>query len=412
MNGTSMGWSDAYYARPEVVRDKVVRCDVDVPLSTIAFLHRSRVSDVEFTGDLSGAHSRIIWEEIGPCRQAGGGAHDRLSEPLLANACSAEGFAHAARLGAGGLGLVRGEFLFAVAVVGMLDGRFHDGRTVADVLTAEGDWRALGHILDDDRLREELAERFLAELHAAGRLFQPGAPVFVRCFDYGDAYSATGGQRGTPLLLNRLPGSITFLARVLAEAQEQHPTRFVLGLPLVSSYAELAAGLEIAERAGVRFGDGGPGFGWEVETPAACLCTGLWADQLQRERGVRVELCGIGTNDLTQFTLARPRREATRPIEGRHEAHPAVLALLTRLARDCGTRSLTAVLSGVAGEDPGYRAFARELGFLVSCPVPALHLSARPPVPVLEQAVEADGLADGTGVAEAVGWSLEPSSLP
>ncbi|MGN9813383.1 putative PEP-binding protein [Micromonospora sp. BQ11] len=180
-------------------------------------------------------------------------------------------------------------------------------------------------------------------------------------------------------------------------------------MPLVATYAELTETVAIAGRSGVTFAATPedltrPGFGWEVETPAACLCTGLWSDHLEREYGIVPALCGIGTNDLTQFTLARPRRKPVRLVKARHEAHPAVLALLGKLAEDCTGRGISAVLSGAAGEDPGYRAFARQLGFLVSCPIPALMTAADDRLtPVLTQAVMADRLVDAYGVADAIG---------
>lgn len=414
MDQPPVRWSPDYYTRPEAVRGKVVRCDVDVPLSTVAFLHRAGASDVEFAGTLSAAHSSILWEEVGAWQRDPDTFLDPAAEPLLVNACTTAGFTRAGAMGAQGVGLARGEFLFAVALADMLDLGFVDGRTVVDVLVAEGESRTLGRVLLDQRLRGVLYDRFEETFDAAGKSFDAGAPVFVRCFDYGDAYGVGGGeQRGTSLLLDRMPEAIGFLVRALADANARHETRFVFGLPLVSSYTELAAVQRIAREAGVVF-DGTAaslGFGWEIETPAASLCTGLWADHLAREFGTPVTLCGIGTNDLTQYTLARSRRDIPRPTNGRHEAHPAVLALLTRLAEDCQARSLTAVLSGDAANDPGYRAFARELGFLVSCTIPALGRTQQSGTPVLDQAVSAEGLTGVAGLAEAIGTPSRTSLL-
>lgn len=411
MSETLVDWSSTFYRSPELVAGRTVHCAVDAPLPAVAFLERVGVAGVQFTGELAAAHAAILWDEIASWRtSADGGAGPPLGEELLANACTADGFKRAAELGSVGLGLVRGEFLFAVGVAALVDQQFTGGGTVADALTSDGEWRTLCRLLADQRLRRMLAEQLMFILDAADSAFPPSAPVFVRCFDYGDAYSGTGGGlRGAALLLDQLPEAVVFLANIVAEAQARHAVRYVFAMPMVATYAELTETVALAGRGGVTFAASPddltrPGFGWEVETPAACLCTGLWSDHLEREYGIVPALCGIGTNDLTQFTLARPRRMPVRLVDARHEAHPAVLALLGTLADDCTGRGISAVLSGAAGEDPGYRAFARQLGFLVSCPIPALMTVAHDRLtPVLTQAVAADRLVDAYGVADAIG---------
>lgn len=412
MEHTPLDWRDAYYRRPSEVAGQVVRVRVDAPLFQIAHLHRSGVRNVDFSGKVTSAHARTLWEEIGAWDETSPpAAHPVTDARMLANACTAGGFRSAVREGASGAGLVRGEFLFAVVVSSLLGERLADGTTVLESLCDEGDFATLAQILRTPPLRSRLAQGFTSALDAAGAAFPSGALVFVRAFDFGDAYTAHGGPRGIGLLLERLPEAIVFLAEIVAAVQDRHDVRFVFAPPMVTSYAELTSAVSLMEEAGTPFataaGDG-PGFGWEIETPAAALCTGLWADHLLREHELAPAACGIGTNDLTQFTLARSRR-SDHPGPGRHEAHPAVLALLARLAADCADRGLTAVLSGAAAEDASYRHFAHSLGLLVSCTPYALQRAGdATALPILDQAVTADALRDAGGLHNIIVWRRRP----
>ncbi|WP_327257054.1 putative PEP-binding protein [Streptomyces sp. NBC_01244] len=406
-------WSDAYFAHPQDIHGRTVRVEVDAPLYEIAHLWRHGASALEFRGSVAAAHARTLWEEIGPWGADGAaspGIATADGRPVLVNACTEAGFRRAAAAGAAGVGLVRGEFLFALAVATLFEEKFDDGSTVLESLSSEGDFATLTRLLHTPELCTLLGRPIAAALDAAGSAFPAGAPVFVRLFDFGDAYTSQGGPRGTALLLEKLPEALDFLARILWEVQSRHTVRFVLAPPMVSSYAELTSVLSRLARIGLSpaSGDsaatGQPGFGWEVETPAAALCTGLWADHLLREHRLTPAVCGIGTNDLTQFTLARGRR-TTPSAPGRPEAHPAVLALLARLAADCQDRGITAVLSGAAAEDSGYRNFGDSLGLLASCTPYALFEDAgAESAAILEQAVSVDALPGVGGLPEVIVW--------
>lgn len=395
-------WTESLYQHPEQVADRVVRCAPDAPLMRIAFLWQSGAAALEFTGALAGGHAAALWDEIGSWQRDAAPSDARADPYMLVNACTPGGFTRAAQLGARGAGLVRGEFLFAIAAAALLRHPLPDGTTVGRSIVEGGEFATLERLLADPASRRALDEQFTRILDGAAAAFPPDSLVFVRLFDFGEAYLADGGPRGIRLLLERLPESVVFLARVLDRTGARAGVRFVLAPPMVSSYAELEATVELVRRDGIELGSA-VNFGWEVETPAAALCTGLWADHLRREHDVRPSACGIGTNDLTQFTLARSRRTAGPVPAARPEAHPAVLALLGRLADDCRSRQIPAVLSGAAGEDTAYRGFARDLGLLVSCPVPALlNPAGHGPDAIAAGSAAADGLPGHAGIAEMI----------
>ena len=398
-------WTDALYRDPSRVVGRMVRCSPDAPLVQVAVLQRAGAAAIDFAGAWSGAHARILWDEIGAWRADQGAA--RAEPDTLVNACTAGGFDRAGALGAAGAGLVRAEFLFAVAAAALLDLPLPGGVTVGQSLTEVGELGTLARILEDPVSRDALAAEFMTNLAGAGRSFPTDSLVFVRCFDFGDAYQADGGPRGINLLLRQLPTAVTFLAEVLTDLQSAYSVRFVLAPPMVASYADLAETADLAGLTESKTGARRIGFGWEVETPAAALCTGLWADQLVRHAGVGVTACGIGTNDLTQFTLARNRRGTTSGVisTDRPESHPAVLALLTRLATDCQDRGIPAILSGAAGEHPGFRGFARAAGLLVSVPITSLAVTSDARIDLfLTRSAAVDQLPDVHGLNTAIDY--------
>ena len=80
-----------------------------------------------------------------------------------------------------------------------------------------------------------------------------------------------------------------------------------------------------------------------VETPAAAVL----ADELAREAA----FFSVGTNDLTQYTLAADRQNA-KVAAFCDPCHPAVLALLAHVARVANAHGIRAGVCGEMGADP------------------------------------------------------------
>ena len=114
-------------------------------------------------------------------------------------------------------------------------------------------------------------------------------------------------------------------------------------LPMVTDLAEIRAVRARIREACRRLGRHEPiELGAMIETPASALM----ADALARE----VEFFSIGTNDLTQYTLAMDRGHAQ--LAARLDAlHPAVLRLIARTAAAArAARRRTAVCGGLASD--------------------------------------------------------------
>ncbi|UED86728.1 phosphoenolpyruvate--protein phosphotransferase [Streptomyces profundus] len=209
---------------------------------------------------------------------------------LLANVGGPADAVAAARLGARGVGLFRTEFCF----LGNTDEPTH-----ADQLRA---------------YREVLAQF-------------PGGTTVVRTLDAGSDKPlpfVTTGREANPALgvrgfrtAERDPGVLRRQLRALAEAAAGTDTALRVMAPMVTTVAEAARFRELCTEAGIAE------CGVMIEVPAAALD----AEALLRT----VDFVSVGTNDLTQYTMAADREHGA--LSAFHDPwQPAVLRLVRQVA--------------------------------------------------------------------------------
>ncbi len=220
----------------------------------------------------------------------------------------------APELGAEGVGLLRSEFLFLERAFAPTE--------------------------------EEQFESYSGVAKAMGK----DMPVVIRTLDVGGdkplpylpiplEENPFLGQRGIRVLLNRPD---IFRPQVRAILRASVFAKMHIMFPMITTVAELRAAKAVVREEEAKLGIGPIPVGVMIEVPAAALC----ADQLAKE----ADFFSIGTNDLTQYTLAMDRGhpQLAARIDG---LAPAVLRLI-KMTVDAakGNDCWVGVCGGIAGE--------------------------------------------------------------
>ncbi len=196
----------------------------------------------------------------------------------------------------------------------------------------------------------------VAALAQIGRILQ-GRPIIARTLDVGGDKAIPYlplqpeanpflGVRAIRLLLRRRELFLTQL-RAILRAGAEHDVRVLL--PMISLVEEIEQAQDCLDEAHhMLMADGLPhrwpaALGVMVETPSAALM----ADALAR----RVDFLSIGTNDLTQYTLAAERGNANLAAFA-DALHPAVLRLIKIVADAAARHGKWAGVCGEIAADP------------------------------------------------------------
>lgn len=257
--------------------------------------------------------------KLGKLATAKAETHDGRAIHLLANIDSIEDVAAAQIAGAEGIGLIRSEYLIIQ-------------RQHFPTEDEQLDWY------------NEIAER-MYPCHVTIRAFDVGSDKYAEGLPHED--NPALGVRGIRFLLHRKD---IFKLQIKAVLRASKHRNVRLMLPMISTMDELIETKEFIEKcksslrkSNIPFDDRMP-VGMMIETPAAALMAIDFAAQ--------VDFFSIGTNDLTQYTLAADRtNEYVADIFD--PFHPAVLRLMKITIDAAKARNIPV---GICGEMAGHSA--------------------------------------------------------
>jgi phosphoenolpyruvate-protein phosphotransferase len=195
---------------------------------------------------------------------------------------------------------------------------------------------------------EEQYEAYLQMVKAMA-----GLPLIIRTLDIGGdkevpylnlppETNAFLGVRGIRLCLSK-PELFMPQLRAIFRASQHGPVKIMF--PMVSTIEDLTAAQDIAEQVRQEIGADPVEIGIMIEVPSAVVM----ADQLAKE----CDFFSIGTNDLTQYTLAMDR---LHPLLAKRAdgLHPAVLRLVEQTVRAAKAEGKwVGVCGGIAGDPQG-----------------------------------------------------------
>jgi multiphosphoryl transfer protein len=237
----------------------------------------------------------------------------------------------------------------------------------------------------------EEQEQYEALRDIAARL--DGRPVVVRTLDAGadkplkffrgrSEENPFLGIRGVRLSLAN-PEIFSTQLRAVARVAAEWPIKIMF--PMVATIGEFERASELLAEAATSAGAGREGLevGIMVEVPAAALSAATFATS--------VDFFSIGTNDLTQYTMA-----ADRGNEGVAELadplHPAVLRLIAEVTAAAETHGKWVGVCGELAGDPVATAVLVGLG------VTELSMSA-PSIPLIKESVRGVDVSDARDLA-------------
>ena len=232
---------------------------------------------------------------------------------VTANAGSIADAAEALKMGADGIGLLRTEFLFLE-------------RTTAPSEEEQFSvYRAIAETMRDH-------------------------PVIVRTLDIGGdkplgyiqmkpELNPFLGERGIRLCLNR-PELFREQLRAILRAASYGTLRIMF--PMVSDIVELRQARAIIEELRAELNAPEVQIGIMIEVPSAALMADIFAPE--------IDFFSIGTNDLTQYTLAMDRGNSA--LASNHDGlHPAVLRLIAHTIESAHQHGKRADICGELGSD-------------------------------------------------------------
>lgn len=236
---------------------------------------------------------------------------------------------------------------------------------------------------DDYPTEEEQfqAYRKVAEMMAGKqviiRTMDIGADKQIDYFKLDKEENPALGYRAVRICLDR-PEMFKTQLRALYRASAYG--NIAIMVPMIISRWEVLKVKEIIEEVKAELGEqsipfGQPEFGIMIETPAAVMV----ADELARE----VDFFSIGTNDLTQYTLAIDRQN--QKLDTFYDAHhPAVLKMIQMIIDSAHKAGIWAGICGELGADTELTEQFVNMG------IDELSVSPAMVLPVRERVVEMD----------------------
>ena len=249
---------------------------------------------------------------------------------VKANVSMPEAAEKAAATGADGVGLLRTEHL-------MLTSDIHPGKFIAD------------------GKEDELIDTIADNVQIVADAFYP-RPVWYRTLDAPtDEFITLEGGENEPREHNPMlgwrgirreldqPEILKCEFKAIKKLHEKGYTNIGIMIPLSQSPEELKQAKALCSEVGFE-PHKDVEFGMMVEIPAAAI-------MIDEYIKVGIDFVSLGTNDLTQYTLAVDRNNE---FVAKHytEEHPAVMKLIERTIRKCAEAGVKCSICGQAGSVP------------------------------------------------------------
>ena len=347
VSGEVIEWEEDFLENPSLVRDGIVYNKESAPLYRIAFLIDNHVKAVLMEEGGKNYHPLILLADAEVPAVAGIGKIDLHGKDVTVDSGNGEiyegemelkkgvkeaeieipeiatkvyvnvgyptALESAANTGADGIGLLRTEYTAVRTLSMILNEEIFKNMTIREAIERYNEADVIYHISKDRDLRDYLKKDLKSTIKDAMKYFGE-KEIIVRTFDLARDDNDSMGNRGIRRCIGEGGHTIRIVAGAIKESLEEEGDNYNIGviLPLVSHYSQIKTALDIFLDSGLRLKGGNTQkpqimYGWEIEQPAASQNNELWLEAFKAEYGRPPDFIGIGTNDLTQFTVALGR---------------------------------------------------------------------------------------------------------
>jgi len=418
--GQVINWSDSLINTPDAIREKIVYSKGDTPLYRIAILIDNGakavllekggrnyhplillsdaivpgiagIGEVNLAGKVVTVDSGegVVYEGRAELKKRVGVTEEdkeikvpRIKSKVYVNVGYPTALEVAAKTGADGVGLLRTEFTAVRTLSRLLTKKIFKGMTVKQLTEKSNEADIIYAMAKHKDLKKHMKSDLVTTVTGAINWFGE-REVIIRTFDLARDEDDPLGNRGIRRCIAEGGHSLRVLAEAIKESLAAGEGNHKLGiiLPLVSHYSQIETALEIILDTGLtldrRENDSKARirFGWEIEQPAASQNNEIWLEAFTREYGEPPHFIGIGTNDLTQFTIALGRDVYSREKEPKvkeylrqlyDEKDFSVIKQIYEISRQCRGIGTRLFLLGEAAANLEYAKLILSFGIVPS----------------------------------------------
>ena len=396
VSGEVIEWNDDFLDNPGTIRDTIVYNKGHIPLYRAAFLADHSVKAVLIEKGGKNYHPLILLTDARVPAVAGVGALKIDGKTITVNSRKGEIFEgeinikeqkevfnpvktsikvytnvgyptaikKAAKTGADGIGILRTEFTAVRTLSKILHEQYKD-ITIKEAITQSSEADVIYAVASHEHLREYLINDLTHTITEVICHFGQ-KEIIIRTFDIPRIQDQPMGNRG----IRRCIAEGGHTIRVLAEAVTQTREKSNIGiiLPLVSHYSQIDTALHIIKGkglslAGEHLEPHTIRYGWEIESPAASQNNFVWLRAFTAQHKRPPHFIAIGTNDLTQFTMALGRDVYAEEKDEKvktylkklyNESDLSVVKQIYEISKECKKCKTRLFLVGQAAASPRY----------------------------------------------------------
>lgn len=233
---------------------------------------------------------------------------NNITGKVYANVGSEEAIIKSFELGAKGIGIFRTEFTAVRFLAENLTKEILDGITVKDYIQEKNEADAIYFIAQDPKFSLILKEKYKTVLLKAVSLFK-NQPIIVRSIDIERNDYDSMGYRGIRRCLAENGGVLKIIAAAIVEViNETKAKNISVIFPLVSNYEQIYQATNLLISEGLCISNSNSKsyvkIGWKIEQPVSVINLPIWLLAFKNDFKKFPDYLGIGSNDLTQFTLS------------------------------------------------------------------------------------------------------------